>query len=310
MATFVSWLNNPYKLHRFTLLNSVEPVLVEEAIISIKEKLGTGEIVNITSGHIEDAELWSLASQSSLFDVRLLVVRDSEKIKDWSPVKGWLDSCRQNNVYLLFVADLEHGTLDQELIKTLRQRTVSEIIDCKLTNSSDTVKWIKSKVKTDDRSANYLVDRSGGNLLSISNLCKKLHALEATMTNSVVDALIEESVDKSFVDALILLNKKEALLASEKVSSEDFIKILGQLTSGLIAVGKLNSEIKVRVFSEKDLAQRLGRGYYWAIRKYMPVVIRYDANKRASRFRVLAVVDAAVQAGVRDGVLESLVSAW
>lgn len=311
MVTFANWLSNSEQVRRVTLLNSSEPVLAEEVITKTKKALGgSGDFVHIASSQLTDSELWDLASQNSLLSFRMLIIREAELIKDWSPIKSWLELCRPNNNYLLFAPNWTQDTCDLATIKLLRQRTVSVVIDCKLPNLGDTVKWIKSKVKTDDRTASYLVEKAGGDLLKISNLCSKLNILGMVLTNNIVDALITEASADSFVDSLVLLDKKSALLAIEEVSSEDYSKIIGQLASRLIAVGKLNKALRVRTTSEKELAQRLGNGYYWVIRKFVSVAPRYDENKRMSRHRVLAIADDAVQQGVRDGVLEVLVNAW
>ncbi len=239
MVKFVKWLDSVDQVRRVTLLNGTDYVLMEEAVARVKEVLGAScGFAHLSAYELPSRDIWELASQNSFDGSRLIIVRDAELMDDWSIVESWMDSFRLNSNYLIFTSYGDTDSCDTALVAMLRRRTLSVVVECKITGEVDLVKWIQSKVKSDVPTARYLVAKSGGDVLKISNLCFKISLINSRLTSEAIDSLIVEAPKDSFVDSLVMLDKKSALLALVGLKYDDYPRIIAQLSARLDAVGR------------------------------------------------------------------------
>src|SRR6187402_36498 len=101
-----------------------------------------------------DGSMWEAASQYPLDPKsnRLVVVRNSESIADWSGLEEWISQSRNNtNNYLLFLSYNSDAPANyakgkrvnyQEHIELIR--TKGKFIKCSQPNDEDLVKWVRS----------------------------------------------------------------------------------------------------------------------------------------------------------------------
>lgn len=270
----------------------------------------------VYAGETAERDIWSEAAQYPL-DVgsnKLVLIRNAEKLSQWDRLQSWMGYTRQlPGVYLVFVSneiDLPHITANGKkaglkphlaMIRAPR----GSIVKCSTPNESDALSWIQRRSSLDDATARHLLVRTGGDFVDISAVCRKLALFGGRANSSTIDAMCTERPGAGFVDNLLAINKKKALLAIPGLIERENNMMIGLLDSRLDLLQALHHVHN----SGQPLREVMGINPYLA-RQYLPLARHYEPARCTYRRRVLAVVDDALRQGARDAVWEALVALW
>jgi hypothetical protein len=261
--------------------------------------------------------IWDAASQYPLDPNvnRLVVVRNAELISDWVPLFDWLAVTRGNTTnYLLFVSYQADApsvyakgkrTGYEDYIEIIR--TKGKFIRCSQPNDEDLLKWAQTYGLT-EQASRHLIDRTSGDTSAMLEVFHKVAIWNGSPNNKAIDLLCEEQALDSFVDYLILRDKKTAYLALHNTSEEERAKIISRLDHRLDMMMEIGKYVRRRMFAG-DIAATTGIKVY-LVKTFMPVVKDYDDRKIKRCRQVLAMIDGALRDGVKAGVWETLIALW
>ncbi len=320
MANYAMWRAAADKgeTRRVTWICGDQPILVEEVVDTTRQAVRPSELdyLSFTGGVDPEREIWAAANQFPLDPAahRLLLIRRAEKVTQWAALEHWLASSRRfPNTYLVFVSgedDFPYHYTDGkraglkphvELIKTR-----GRIVRCAMPNDIDLLAWVRRRAPSlDEETADYLLRRCGGDLLSVAAVAGKLAVLSGTPGRASIDALCQENPSRSFVDHLLAVDKRQALLAAQRLTDRELPKLLATLDSRLDLLGELWRASRAGLSARDVQGQPM-----FLVRQYLPIARHYDPNRCVYRRRVLAVCDDAARQGVKTGLVEALVALW
>lgn len=267
------------------------------------------DYVCLTAGTVADRDVWAAAGQYPIDPTRnrLVVVRDAERIRHWEPLIEWLAAARRiPTVHLVFVSNLPDFGTDRKTpahVDAIKAR--GHIVRCAMPNETDALAWVQRRANLDDETARHLITRTGGNLALAASVCAKVSLFDGQAGPRTINQLCAEVPADSFVESLLLLNKRAALYAVESLRPNDYGKIIGLLDSRLDLLSVLHRAVRAG-YSSREV-----QGYpLFLIKQFMPVAKHYDPQRCLYSRRVLAVVDDAHRDGARDGLMSSLVALW
>jgi hypothetical protein len=316
---FNQWRGHAAKgsVAKVTYVCGDQDALVELVIQDIKDILQVPATDYVAMDAAHEQSMWSLASQYPLDPNanRLTVVRNADRIEDWSSLAAWVANSRSNpKNYLLFVSNASDapalwgkgkriGYADHiELI-----RTKGKFIKCSMPNDEDLVSWAQS-YGLSKNVAMHLTERTSGDTALMLNVLRKVHIWSSSPSTKVIDLLCEEQALDSFADYLILRDKQTALLALRTMSEDDRAKIVSRLDRRLDMLTEMSKYVRKRMYAG-DIAATTGIKIY-LVKRFMPVVKDYDDRKIRYCRQILALVDGAVNDGVKIGAYEALIGLW
>lgn len=291
--------------------------LVELVVDDIKNMLKVPATDYVEIDARSSNAVWEKASQYSLNPeaTRLIVVRYAEAVSNWSELSTWLAQTRNNtNNYILFVshqADAPAVFIKgkkshyQEHIEIIKAK--GKFVRCSQPNDDDLVTWAKSFGLTTS-GAEHLVERTSGDTRAMLDVLKKVHVWQGSPSLKALDLLCQEQALDDFSDYLILKQKNLAMLALSSMSNEDRSKIISRLDYKLDTVMEIGKCVRKRMYAA-DIATTTGIKIY-LIKKFIPVCKDYDEAKIRRCRQVLAMVDSALNNGVKVGAWETLIVLW
>lgn len=323
-------------------------MLREEVTTYIRTRLAISDLdcVSLFAGAVSDRDIWAAVNQYPMDSAqrRLVVIRDAQRVKKWEPLANWLANSRlMPTVYLLFVSTdgdfYQTGKDDKPLrdderhrvllpqCQWIQSKTVGELVRCARPASevpkdqkgkptrpgpSDLVAWVQRQAILDDRTAEYLLRRVGGDLGKARNVCLKATVFgNQKIPEAVVEVLCAESAGQGFIDALLALDKRRACVELESLPPEDWSKTLGLLDYHLDQLAKLNLSLRERKALWEACKQH---GFErFQVEAMWPHAKHYDQARRQRCRAVLTAVDGAVRSGSQSpqaGALEALVALW
>lgn len=306
---------------RVTWVCGEQRALVADVVATIRAALQPSDLDTVTchAGQTPDADIWAAAHQYP-FDPdahRLVLVRDAEKISYWEPLPGWLAATRQlPGVYLLFVSglpDFPHapGSRTQLAAHLAHMRAPrGHLVRCATPNGRDALAWARRRAPAlDEDTAKHLLTRTGGNLTTAAAVLDKIALFGGTVSHAVVDALVDQAPADNLADALVLGDRRAALVAAARTSPADVGAILGLLDSRLDLVAALWHDLRTgELRRERAAGDREQPAFLVA--QFAPAAKFYDPGRVAQCRRLLAVLDDAHRTGARTGLLEALIALW
>lgn len=313
MATHAQWRRSADKgeVRKTTWVCGDQRVLVEEVVDFIRRQLGVSDMdyVCLTAGTVADRDIWAAAGQYPMDPTanRLILIRDAEKIRNWEPLTEWLAGARRlPTVHLLFVSNLPDFGADKKMpshVEAIKAR--GHIVRCAMPNETDALAWVKRRANLDDETARHLLTRTGGNLALAGAVCAKLSLFDGQAGPRTINQLCAEVPADSFVESLLLLNKRAALHAAESLRPNDFGKIIGLLDSRLDLLAVLHRAVRAG-YSTREV-----QGFpLFLVKQFMSVAKHYDPKRCLYSRRVLAVIDDVHRSGARDGLMTALTALW
>lgn len=290
----------------------------------------------LVAGADKDREVWAAANQYPMAPQanRLIVVRDAEKVKNWTPLEPWLNSTRTlPTVYLVFISNDDHyyvrgqdGKLTSDLkahLPPFRDKSAGALIRCvspsadiprdpktkrPMREVSDLQAYVQSLLPMRADVASHVIDRLAGDLGQIKNLCAKAAVFKGEPTVAIVDALCEPAPGDEFVLDLIRLDKKSAFLALDKLSPSEYLMTLGNASYWLDVTSRVADGLRQRKTSA-DMAQMPGLGRF-QVQTVLQAAKAYDKHRVSHCRSVLAMADEAVRQGVTDSPMQVLTALW
>jgi len=294
-----------------------QPALIEIVLDDIKNILQVPVTDYIDIDAKTDGSMWEAASQYPLDPDanRLVVVRNSEYIQDWSGLEEWLKQSRNNpNNYLLFLSYSSDAPANYIKGKRVNYqghieliRTKGKFIKCSQPNDEDLVKWCKS-FGLSEVSASYLTERTSGDTSVILNVLRKVHVWNGSPSPKALELLCQEQALDSFADYLILRDKKAASTALLTMSDEDKGKIISRLDHRLDVVMEIGYCVRKRMYAG-DIAASTGIKIF-LVKRFMNISKEYDNKKIKYCRQLLAMIDGVVRDGVKVGAWETLITLW
>jgi hypothetical protein len=305
-----------------TWVCGAEKLLVEEVIEFVRAHLGASDLeyVSLVAGSVPDREVWAAINQYPVDpnQPRLVVVRDSDSIKGWAPLRDWVESASRTmpNNYLVLtsnVHDWPYIVRDGKRTADLEEPSCfikgrGHVIRCSTPNEDDLRAWVQRQAPCSDATATHLLKRVGGDLTRAKNVCRKASLFRGEMSKAVVDALCAEGVGEEFVDALLSMDRPRALAALETMDPERYSPAIGLLDFDLAVMGQIHQALRERQ-SMKDMLVAADLNPF-VVRRLYPHAKHYDPVRRAASRGSLAVADEALRSGARVGVMEALVALW
>ncbi len=305
------------EVRRVTWVCGDQPVLIEEIVSTTVRMLTVSELdlLSFRAGSVADREIWAAAGQYPLTDAcdRLVIVREAQRMKRWEPLTEWL-SQRQRlpRNYLLFIADgddFDTVTVDGrkviaphiEQVRASRGR----LVRCGLPNEGDAVAWLRSRAPMSEATARYVLKRVGHDLRLAADVAGKVKLFGGNPGESTIDALCQVEPADSFADALVGLDREDALRALPGLADADRVRVLRLLESRLDILSLLWKANRARtpVREITDVPAFL-------LHKLMPVARHYPPEKCVKARSLLAATEVAHRGGARTGVFESLIALW
>ena len=331
MTTFSQFLKNIEKSPEpkpITWVCGTEDVLVEEVVAHVCNYLSPEpwNKASFRAGDDSDRSIWAAIDQHPMgTSPRVVVIRHVENIQTWDPFITWVkDRGRNPRTYLVLVSAEEQVP---KTVVTPEQRRRGEkpvplphiavignkghVIECRpftTATASRSVTWVQSKVPMRDNVAKHLLVRANWDLRLVRDTCLKLAAFQGDVTIAVINSLMSEQPRDTFVDALLALDRKTALLAAERIHPEDIGRVIGLLDAALDTAGKIH-DMQVNHKTAGEMAKALGSKAF-LLQDLLLVAKHYDSKRRLAIRKVLSVVDEAYRNHQRIGLLETIVTFW
>ena len=335
MATYWRYRKGRWNAtRRVTWVCGEERVLVEEVVDHVRDFVAADAVdyVSLVAGVAGDRDIWAAANQYPVDPSarRLVLVRSAQWVKRWAPLQAWLADVRSMpQTYLLFVSDDEdfpHKEVDgkQELsppCSWLRDSSSASIVKCgplaatvpmqhgrpTRPGPSDAVAWLQTHATMEDKTAEYLLTRVGGNLAAARNVAKKAALFDGVVSEQIIDVLCREAPAEDFVMRLITLDKQRAIEAGGFVPPNDYLRVIGEVDNRLQIAGQVYDMLRQR----KTMRDAASSGLPpFVLRQVWDSARHYDEQKQKKCRQTLAFVDEQVRAGNRTGALAALVAMW
>lgn len=314
---------------QITWLCGTEPVLIEDIVDTLRAHFEDEpwNFSTFVAGDDPDREIWADLDQHPIDGrtPRLVIVRNAEKLKDLSRIVSWVSTKNANPLtHVVFVAN------DQELVRSdptpeqKRERKRPDLlphlaaiqgkgalIECKpftQATAKHAVTWVQSKVEIRRGVAGKLLERANGDLRLTRDAYRKLSVFPDEISEQTINLLLSARPRMSFVDAVLEIDKRAALLALEHLPVSEYSATLGLLDQRLEVVGQVR-DMLVSHQSVGQITAALGNMGFLA-RDLIPLAKSYDKARRAALRALLAKTDEALRAGVTRGPLEILVHFW
>lgn len=326
MSTFAAWWKSYRKkptVRPVTWICGSERVLVEDVLLTIRSALvpDPWDYLPMTVGEDSEREIWAAVFGLPVADGnRLVVVRSAERLK--SPERI-LDFARRADAsprsYVVFVS-ADDSVPRQEPGEDERRGAVvpwltlgarGQYIECKpftIDTAPVAVEWVQAKTGMRASVAGHLLNRADGRMRLVRDTCAKISILTRDPTVSAINELLSAQPRDTLVDALLAMDKKEALLALERVQPGEYSRILGMLDAQLDLAGLVH-DMQIARATSYDIMRAAGnKGFL--VKDLMKVSRHYDSKRRTLIRQVLAVADDALKSGAREGVMEAVIALW
>lgn len=300
------------RIKRLTWCHGAETVLREELVTTL-----TRSITPPTDPDIEVRSVdLSRQPNAVLFDhlrhyplrtgtVRLVVARHAESLTDWSGLLTWLSQSRAlPGAFLVAVSDADTAP---DALHGAGSR--AHVVRCVRPSQRDLAWWARrwAPVLHED-TADHLAARLGGDLARLRDFCRMMALLEVNPTPRQIRLLCAPRPAETFVELVLALRRAEALAAADEVDIQEYRAVVGLLAVRLPVLEQLHHAVRAEL-SRQQIAALPDVPYFLA-NQFLPVAQHYPPERCARRRTALAVLDAAVAAGARDGVLDTLVAQW
>jgi DNA polymerase III delta subunit len=326
MTTFSQWWrgwNKNPNPKQVTWLCGTERVLVDEVLLSIRRALmpDSWNYVPLAAGDDSERTIWSeiFMLQQGIDTTRLVVVRNAERLK--APDRLVEFAKRKDShpgVFLVLVSsdaevpraepvgDARRGEVLPWLVKSK-----AAVIECKpftQDTAKTAVEWVVARTHMRAVVAAHLLTRADGNMRLVRDACVKLAVFHGEITVSAINDLLSAQPRDTFVDALIAMDKPEALKALARLPEDDYSRALGMLDSQLDLVGMIH-DMQTEHAPLHEIARKAGsRGFL--VKGLLTAASHYDVKRRVLIRRALTLSDSVLRAGEKVGVMEALVALW
>jgi hypothetical protein len=256
---------------------------------------------------------------------RLIVVRGAERLKRPERIAEWVSTKNKNPLtYVVFVSDepalarqeitpeQKKDRLKPELVPHLKAiQGKGSLIECRAftqATAKHAVAWVQTKVEIRKGVAGKLLERANGDLRLTRDAYRKLSVFPDEISEQTINLLLSARPRLTFVDALLEIDKRAALLALDFLPVKEYSAAIGLLDQRLEIVGTVR-DMLVSHATTAQISSALGTMGFLA-RDLIPLAKAYDQKRRQDLRELLAKTDEAVRSGITRGPLQVLVNFW
>lgn len=250
---------------------------------------------------------------------RLNVVRHADSLLKSPRFTQFIsDRGKMPRAFTIFVSDeaiipkAENAEGKMEMIPPLVfLKTRGALIECRPfteTTAKYAVEWVKTKADIRGVVAEQVLNRSAGQLRHVRDTINKFAVLDIEPTVSLVNELMEEQPGDAFLDALFVLNRKEALKSLAILPQSEYARTLGLVDARLELAGHVH-DMLVEKKTTGEIVRSAGNKSF-LVPDILPVAKHYDKKRRVRIRKLLALIDTYSDYGAPDGCLELLVAHW
>jgi DNA polymerase III delta subunit len=244
--------------------------------------------------------------QFSKGGMRVVVIHDSDKIRDWTRITDWTTSRLMRDTHLICVGNDIKPDTKLPHFRPFVER--GRYIECRPLAEDKLLAYVmRDKLFTQD-AAEMLLQRTGGSTAKILNEMKKLIYLPPPVTPDMVIEYVEVSESERFIDALFANDKMAAMKIANTLDAEQLPFIIGSLE---YALSNLILLILVRdkQLTAVDISERTGIPMF-LIGKYFLWGKGLTTNVAYKRLKLVANIDALTKRGHSTAVMERLICLW
>jgi DNA polymerase III delta subunit len=331
VATFSNWWTSIEKkpdARQVTWVCGPEKVLIDEIVSHIKKNINPEpwNFSVLSAGDDSERTIWAEINMYPADNQpRLVIIRNADKLKQTDRIKDFIANRTKNSLtYLIFVSNQDELPRAPQTPEQKRARAKGDIadyieafktkghtIECKpftAATARHAVSWVLSKADMREGVASYMLNRSNGNLRLVRDVCEKLAVFPDEITMTTINSMLAERPRDSFIDALLALDKKTALLALQEIPPTEYGRIIGLLDAQLDLAGMIH-DMQIDHKTPAEMTRAAGNRNF-LVADLIPVAKHYDQKRRLTIRRTLALLDEAYRAGNRIGLMESLVVLW
>ena len=306
MSTYAQWQKSP-SLKRVTCIYGPDIKLVDKALFQARQIVNAPALnTSIFWAEKSIKEIWERIYQNPLIDDKnsLVVVRNSQNIEDFSPIESFLTTLKTelSSSYVIFVSD-------RELESTLLTSRLCKPILCKLGRKEDFIAEVCRSSGVGESVARHILDLTAGDMQETLKICEKLSFLDNSkdITSDDID-LLEREIPSDFVDALVCLDLKRAIVSSQLISPTEVVGVLRLLKYKIDRIHLLRLEIG-RSADLRKISSAPGFSYP-EVKELLPLLKFYPSIKISQRRVLLAKMESSALEGISEGVLEALTALW
>lgn len=313
---------NP-KARQFTWISGKEDILQTEVLTFLLQELQPSDLNFHTYDALRDPQN-KILEGLSLFPIgagkSVHVVRNAQALEDTSFIEVMIKAGAKNSRRCVIFQSTEEKVptdYDKEARKRVRKPHIKAfsgkgtIVECKPfadMYSNHAVQWVQHKTACTTRQARQILEVTNGNLRLVRDVCAKVNALGVYLTINLLNSMVALEPRETFVDALVMQDRADALKSIPDIPVADYGMIIGQLDSILELMGKLH-HLRLEGRPMSDLIKSAGA------RSFMvPRLIEHTAYynpAQVARIRsVLLACDTHLHEGAHEGMLEVIVGSW
>lgn len=287
-----------------------ETTLVEEVVQWFKDRHDQLNTDILVAGSDSEQEIWAALNQYPMpGSKRLVVVREVQEIKDWSPLYPLLaESRRMPDSTMVFVSSESDFPIVDGPGRKLQPhadavKVKGWVVRCTNPNDRDLIAWLRNYCPMSEEAGQHLLVRVSRDLSRAKNVCLSVRALGTELTPALVDLLTPQPTD-DFVASVMNLDKPAAFAAAAVIPPTTVPKVLGLLDRQLELAQELNGMMRKRMTLPEIV--KAGIPSFRAA-PLMAAAKHYDAAKVGKCRQILLAVDDTTE---HTGVLESVVALW
>lgn len=328
MSSFTQWYTAFAKKpepKQITWVCGSEPVLVEYIVSTIVRHI-SAPVATFVAGEDSERMIWEELDQHPIDNKpRLVIIRSADRLKKLerlitlvterrdNPLTHYVFVSNSDKLERLPVAEEDRRSKKQgELVPHLASITgKGSLIECKAftqATAKTAVEWVKSLVLIRDGVAQHLLSRSAWDLRLVRDVCVKLANFDEDITKNTVNVLLSEKPQDSFVNSLLEINKKHALLALQSLPEGDYSRTIGLLDSRLDLAGLVHDMLGSQ--AQRFEIMRAAGSQGFLVDSISHVAHNYSSQRILQLRSLMAIADEALQHGATVGVLETLVVFW
>jgi DNA polymerase III delta subunit len=256
---------------------------------------------------------------------RLILVRAAERLKHPERIAEWMKTKNKNPLtHVVFVSNDPEFAREEPTPEEKKARTKPELkphlkaiqgkgtlVECKpftQATAKHAVSWVQSKVEIRRGVAGKLLERANGDLRLTRDAFRKLAEFPEEISEQTINLLLSARPRLGFVDAMLEIDKRAAMLALEFMEPQEYSAAIGMLDQRLELVGTVR-DLLVSHASQAQISAALGSQGFLA-RDLVPLAKAYDAKRRHQLRQTLARTDEALKDGITYGPMQVLVHFW
>lgn len=327
MTTFSQWWKGydaRGKIHDHYYVLGPERVLVDEVvdIVVAEHQVAEWNRHNFVVGIHPDAQIWdSLYSTSLDGGPSLTIVYGADQLSNSHLIPDLVQTKPKTHV-VVFVSNAvkierereeqEDGTFKQVLPSYLQGfEKRGRVIECTPFTQSTAkvaVAWVQSKMEARENALVHLLNASNGDLRLVRDVVTKLKWIGEPATVRAVSVLLKGEPSDTFTDALLALDKKTAMVALRKISSSEYLQLIGHLDAQIDLAGRVH-DMLVQHKTVPEIMRAVGSQAF-LVPSISKIAKHYSGERRAAIRNLLAEADRRTRSGNNEGVMESLIALW